>query len=133
MHFPVEKCSFLQKNALSCRKMLFFFGGGGHTAGNRRKLQEGFRAQESRTLTNLNKTIAHPLTCSVGGITRIIDDLHSLLACEVGVPTGPPRLGAQPSYPTMAASSWEWEPDFGDSNESAIAEEEAQEDIRTRK
>ena len=57
MHFPAEKCIFLQKNALSCTKMRF---SGGHMAGNRRKLQEGFRAQESRTLANFHK-IAEPL------------------------------------------------------------------------
>ena len=48
MHFPAEKCTFLQKNALSCRKMRAH-------AGNRRKLQEGSRAQESRTLANFHK------------------------------------------------------------------------------
>ena len=45
MHFPAEKCTFLQKNAVF----------GGHMAGNRRKLQEGFRAQESRTLATFHK------------------------------------------------------------------------------
>ena len=56
MHFPAEKCMFLQKHALSCRKMQFS-GGGGHMAGNRRKLQEGFRAQESRALANFHKRV----------------------------------------------------------------------------
>ena len=51
MHFPAEKCAFLQKNAVF---------GGWHMAGNRRKLQEGFRAQESRTLANFHKN--SPLT-----------------------------------------------------------------------
>ena len=41
-HFPAEECTFLQKK-------------GGHMAGNRRKLQEGFRAQESRALVNFHK------------------------------------------------------------------------------
>ena len=40
MPFPVEKCTFLQKN----------YGFQGHMSGNRRKLQEGFRAQESRNV-----------------------------------------------------------------------------------
>ena len=35
MHFPAENCTFLQKNVVF----------GVHMAGNRRKLQEGFRAQ----------------------------------------------------------------------------------------
>ena len=48
MHFPAEKCTFLQKNAVF----------GGHMARNRRKLQEGFRAQESRTLANFHKMIS---------------------------------------------------------------------------
>ena len=52
MPFPTEKCTFLQKNALSRRKMWW---SGGHMAGNRRKFQEGFRAQESRTLANFHK------------------------------------------------------------------------------
>ena len=47
MHFPAEKCTFLQKNAVFR----------GHVAGNRRKLQEGFRAQESRTLANFHKNL----------------------------------------------------------------------------
>ena len=63
---PAEIWVFLQKNALSCRKMPFparkctflqknvLFGG--HMAGNRRKLQEGFRAQESRTLAKPTST-----------------------------------------------------------------------------
>ena len=65
MRFPTEKCNFLPKNALSCRKMHFpaekctFLqknaAFSGHMAGNRRKLQEGFRAQESRTLANFHK------------------------------------------------------------------------------
>ena len=42
------------ENALSCRKMQFFVG---HMAGNRRKLQESFRAQESRTLANFHKNL----------------------------------------------------------------------------
>ena len=45
MHFRAERCTFLQKNAV-CR---------GHKVGNRKKLQEGFRAQESRTLANFHK------------------------------------------------------------------------------
>ena len=56
MHFPAKKKThLLQKNALSCRKMRF--SGGQHIAGNRRKSQEGFRAQESRTLANFHKTV----------------------------------------------------------------------------
>ena len=57
--FPAEKCTFLQKNALSCGKMQFpaekcsFLGV--HMAENRRKVHEGFRAQESRTLANFHK------------------------------------------------------------------------------
>ena len=73
--FPAERCSFLQKNALSyrknalsCRKMHFpsekCTFGGGHMAGNRRKLQEGFRAQESRTLANFH------LECCKWGFKR---------------------------------------------------------------
>ena len=46
MHFSAEKkCLLLQKNAVF----------GGHVARNCRKLQEGFRAQESRTLGNFHK------------------------------------------------------------------------------
>ena len=54
MHFPIEKVraflhrkmrTFLQKNVVF----------GGHITGNRRKSQEGFRAQESRTLANFHK------------------------------------------------------------------------------
>ena len=45
MHFPAEKCTFLHKNAVF----------GWHSTGNCRKLQEGFRAQESRTLANFHK------------------------------------------------------------------------------
>ena len=68
MGFPTGKCIFLQKNAFSCRKMHFpaekrtflqknvVFGR--HMAGNRRKLQEGFRAQESRTQANFHKIVA---------------------------------------------------------------------------
>ena len=49
MHFPAaEECTFLQKNAVL----------GGQMAGNRRKLQEGFRAEESRALANFHKTLA---------------------------------------------------------------------------
>ena len=62
MHVPTAICLFLQKNAFSCRKMHFFcrknavLGGRGHIAGNRRKSQEGFRAQESRArLANFHK------------------------------------------------------------------------------
>ena len=65
MHFPAEKCVFFQRDALSCRKMPFpaeectFLQTNavfrGHMAGNRRKLQEGFRAQESRALANFDK------------------------------------------------------------------------------
>ena len=70
MRFPAEKCIFLLKNAFSCRKMRF---SGGHMAGNRRKLQKGFRAQESRTLANFHKICVtflkrprktHPKTCN---------------------------------------------------------------------
>ena len=62
MHFPAEK-------GFSCRKMRFpeekkrstFLlenaAFGGHIAGNLRKSQEGFRAQESRTLANFHKNI----------------------------------------------------------------------------
>ena len=60
MHFPTDKCTFpqkrslfLQKNALSRRKMRLG-GGGAHG----RKSQEGFRAQESRTLANFHKMIS---------------------------------------------------------------------------
>ena len=51
VHFPAEKCTFLHKNALSCKKNAVFEG---YIAGNCRKLQEGFRAQESRTLANFH-------------------------------------------------------------------------------
>ena len=54
MHFPAAKCTFLEKNALSCRKMQL--SGGGHRPGSCRKLQEGFKIQESRTLPNFQKT-----------------------------------------------------------------------------
>ena len=53
MSFPAETCIFLQKNAFLAEKMAVF--GGGHMAGNHRKFQEGFRAQESRTLANFHK------------------------------------------------------------------------------
>ena len=43
-----EKCTFLQRNA----------GLGGHIAGNRRKSQEGLRAQESRTPANFHKVFS---------------------------------------------------------------------------
>ena len=55
MHFPTERCAFLQKNAFTCRKMRFW---GGHMARDRRKSQEGLRAQESRTLANFHKRIS---------------------------------------------------------------------------
>ena len=42
-----RKCLFLQKKALSCRKKEVFEG---HITGKRRKLREGFSAQESRAL-----------------------------------------------------------------------------------
>ena len=48
-----EKCLFPQKNAVL----------GGHIAGNHTKLQEGFRAQESRTLANFHK-ISASKSCS---------------------------------------------------------------------
>ena len=54
MHFPAENCAFLWQNAVSCRKIRFW---GGHMAGNRRRWQEGFRAQESRTLANFHKNL----------------------------------------------------------------------------
>ena len=59
MRFPTEKCTFLQKNAFPAEKCIFLQKNalfGGHVAGNRRNLQEGFRAQESRTLANFHKT-----------------------------------------------------------------------------
>ena len=43
MHIPAEKCGSR---------------GGGHRAGNCRKLQEGCRAQESRTLHNFHKNVS---------------------------------------------------------------------------
>ena len=43
MHFPAEACAFLHKNVVL------------RVVGNRRKLQEGFKAQESRTLANFHK------------------------------------------------------------------------------
>ena len=46
MRFPAEKCTFLEKNAAF----------GGHMAGNCRKLEDGFRAQESRALANFYMT-----------------------------------------------------------------------------
>ena len=49
MHFPAEKCGFV-----------------GCMGGNRRKLQEGFRAQESRPLANFHKKkLLHCLTFSL--------------------------------------------------------------------
>ena len=57
-HFPTEKYTCLPKNAFSCRKMHFpaeKCGFEGHIRGNRRRLQEGFRAQEARTLANFHK------------------------------------------------------------------------------
>ena len=71
MDFPAEKDIFLQKNALACRNMWFFLqkmhfpaetcgfrvGTGQETAGNCRKLQEGFWAQESRALPKSHKKI----------------------------------------------------------------------------
>ena len=69
-HILTEKCTFLQNRAFFFlqkkkgtflqKNAFFFFGGGGHMAGNLRKLQEGFRAQESRTLANFYKIF--PLT-----------------------------------------------------------------------
>ena len=53
-HFPAPP-----KYALS-RKNLNGFRGG-YMAGNRRRLQEGFRAQESRTLANFHKIHSRPL------------------------------------------------------------------------
>ena len=71
---PTEKCTFLQKNALSCRKKHFpaekctllpkNASSVGHMAGNHRKLQAGFRAQESRTLANFHKTPFQPSSSS---------------------------------------------------------------------
>ena len=51
--FPTEvRFPASAENALSCRKNAVFRG---RMAGNRRKLQEGFRAQESRTPVNFHK------------------------------------------------------------------------------
>ena len=58
MQFPTEKCTFLQKNAFSCRKNANSCRKMRFLAGSRRKLQEGFRAQESRTLANFHKQIS---------------------------------------------------------------------------
>ena len=60
MTFPEEKCTFLQKNAAF----------GGHIAGNRRKSQEGFRAQESRTLANFHKKFGGVNCTMRAGIIR---------------------------------------------------------------
>ena len=61
--FSCRKTPFLlQKKALFHRKMRFL---GGHRAGNCRKSQEGFWAQESRTLPNFHKILAPPRT---GGV-----------------------------------------------------------------
>ena len=52
IHFSAEKIAY------SCRKMHFpaeKCGFGGHMTGNRRKSQEGCRAQEARALANFHK------------------------------------------------------------------------------
>ena len=56
MHFPADNRIFLQKKCIFVQKHAVL---GGHIAGNRRKLQEGFRAQESRTLANFHKIVMH--------------------------------------------------------------------------
>ena len=52
MHFPAERCLFLQKIRTFLQKNAVF---GAHMAGNCRTLQEGFRARESRALANFHK------------------------------------------------------------------------------
>ena len=85
MRFPAAKCTFLQKNALSSRKMRFpaekctFLeknaAFGEPMAGNCRKLQDGFRAQESRTLANFYKT-------PVGNVRKMTQHACSCLHCD---------------------------------------------------
>ena len=58
MHFPTEECTFLQTNAFPSEECTFLQKNmvfGGHAARNCRTLQEGFKAQESRTLANFHK------------------------------------------------------------------------------
>ena len=73
MRFPAEECSFLQKNAVL---------GGGHMAGNLRKSQEGFRAQESRTLANFHKTLGlHKKICATYEPQKWPNGRHLATAC----------------------------------------------------
>ena len=62
MHFPAEKCLFLQKNALSCRKMRFSGGTSQETAGNCRRASgsraSGLKNQERRP------TFTRPFACT---------------------------------------------------------------------
>ena len=48
MHLPAEKCLFLQKNALSCRKLRFLGGGTG------REITEGFQGSIIKKATQLS-------------------------------------------------------------------------------
>ena len=60
MHFPTDKCTFLQEKKeehFPTEKAVFFGGGGAHG----RKLQEiagGFQGQDSRTLANFHKNFS---------------------------------------------------------------------------
>ena len=93
MGFPAETCLFLQenafssqknglflpkKNAFSCKKMRF--SSGGHAAENRRKSQDGFRAQESRTLEsrldNFHKTLGARLLRALAILLSPSPSLH---------------------------------------------------------
>ena len=65
MHFPTEECSFVFR-AEKCTFLQKNVAFGGHMAGNHRKSQEGFRAQESRTLANFHKKI-HAQSLVPGG------------------------------------------------------------------
>ena len=56
MHIPAEKCTFpAEKCTFPAEKWIFLQG---HIAGNRRKLQEGFRAQESWALVYFHKNMS---------------------------------------------------------------------------
>ena len=97
MGFPEEQCLFLQtkclflqknglfllKNALSFRKIRLW---GGHAAENRRKSQEGFRAQESRMLGDFRKKYAPPPPSLKMPYGQNLGELGG------GVPLGAPRL-----------------------------------------
>ena len=54
-----RKCSYRKKDVLSCRKCIFW-----RIAGNQKKLQEGFRAQESKALADFHK-ITPGVSCCI--------------------------------------------------------------------